>query len=109
MMPLLAPGVTFHSNSSSKLSYLVFAIISVPCSPRMLFNTPSSTFQDWSGNEFILNPRHLSTDLPLNRTSHLSDFAFASAPRTAMGKEVSEKRTVERIRVVWRRMGWSVV
>src|SRR5206468_5263967 len=56
---------------------------------------------------FILNPRHLSTDLPSKRSSHLPGFGFASAPVRERG--VRERRTAQRTRVISMRMVSDVV
>src|SRR6266699_1896303 len=100
MMPLLAPGLTFHSSSSSKFSNLSLVTMSGPSAPAMVLSAPSSTFQERSGNESNLYPRHLSTDLPPNSTSHFPGFAFASAPWRRTEAADSEARMRERIHMV---------
>ena len=109
MMPLLAPGVTFHSSSSSKSSNFSRVTMSGPCPPATVFNTPSSTFHELPGKEFVLNPRHLSRDFPSNRVSHLPGRTFASPPLSEMKPDISERRTIERISLVWLGMVISVL
>src|SRR5437667_9581632 len=99
-MPLFAPGLTFHSSSSSKLPNFSLVTMSCPSAPTMVLIAPSCTFQEWSGNELILYPRHLSTDLPSNRTCHLPGFAFASAPERENEAANSEARMREKISLV---------
>src|SRR6185369_5475550 len=68
-MPLLAPGETFHSSESSKLSYKSLVTISTTSPPGMVWSNPFSTFHPLSGKESRLNPRHFSTPVPSNNTS----------------------------------------
>src|SRR5678815_3648722 len=81
MIPLLAPGATRHSSSSSKSLYLVLVMMSTwsdLSQPATVFSDPLSTTQHFSGNASRRKPRQAATDLPSNRICH---FGLAAATR----------------------------
>src|SRR5216683_2981177 len=71
MIPLLPPGLIFHSSSSSKSRYLSLVMMSTgSLAPSIVFSSPFSTFHTSVGNASRPYPRHASVDLPSNSVFH---------------------------------------
>src|SRR5215510_13510447 len=73
MMPLFAPGATFHSSASTKFLYFSLVMMSTrsdSSQPATVLSEPSSTIQHLVGKVSRRKPRHAAVDFPSNKTCH---------------------------------------